>query len=75
MDNWSIKILKEKNEWENKKWISAPGLCQLVKEHYGENETIVGLEIGVASGWTMHHFLENLLNLNYLKFKIHLQSE
>ena len=63
MDEWNIRILKEQGEWESKKWISAPGLCDLVMHLFSEQETIVGLEIGVASGWTMNHFLQNLPNL------------
>jgi predicted O-methyltransferase YrrM len=30
---------------------------------FQQQEIIVGLEIGVASGWTMNHFLQNLSNL------------
>jgi predicted O-methyltransferase YrrM len=63
MDEWNIKVLKEQGEWEKKKWISAPGLCDLVDHLFGQKETLVGLEIGVASGWTMNHFLQNLPNL------------
>ena len=63
MNEWNIKLLKKQGEWERKKWVSAPGLCELVGKMFGANETIVGLEIGVASGWTMNHFLENLPNL------------
>ena len=63
MDEWNIKILKEQGEWEKKKWISAPGLCDLVDHLFGQQKTLVGLEIGVASGWTMNHFLQNLSNL------------
>ena len=63
MDEWNIRILKEQGEWEKKKWISAPGLCDLVDHLFGQQETLVGLEIGVASGWTMNHFLQNLSNL------------
>lgn len=63
MDEWNIRILKEQGEWEKKKWISAPGLCALVDHLFGQKETLVGLEIGVASGWTMNHFLQALPNL------------
>ena len=63
MDEWNIKTLKSNGEWEQKKWISAPGLCNLVQEMFGSNQVITGLEIGVASGWTMNHFLETLPNL------------
>ena len=63
MDEWNIRILKEQGRWDSKKWISAPGLCDLVMHLFSEQETIVGLEIGVASGWTMNHFLQNLSNL------------
>jgi predicted O-methyltransferase YrrM len=63
MDEWNIRILKEQGEWEKKKWISAPGLCALVDHLFGQKETLVGLEIGVASGWTMNHFLQDLPNL------------
>ena len=63
MDEWNIRILKEQGEWEKKKWISAPGLCDLVDHLFGQQETLVGLEIGVASGWTINHFLQNLPNL------------
>ena len=63
MNEWNIRILKEQGEWEKKKWISAPGLCDLVDHLFGQQETLVGLEIGVASGWTMNHFLQNLPNL------------
>ena len=63
MDEWNIRILKEQGLWESQKWISAPGLCDLVMHLFSEQETIVGLEIGVASGWTMNHFLQNLSNL------------
>jgi len=63
MDEWKIRTLKEQGQWESKRWISAPGLCDLVMHLFSEQETIVGLEIGVASGWTMNHFLQNLSNL------------
>lgn len=63
MSEWNIKFLKERGEWEQKKWISAPGLCDLVIERYGETGSVVGLEIGVASGWTMNHFLSRLPKL------------
>ena len=63
MSEWNIRILKEQGQWDSKKWISAPGLCDLVIHLFSEQETIVGLEIGVASGWTMNHFLQNLPNL------------
>ena len=63
MNEWNIKVLKAQNQWEKQKWISAPGLCDLVKHLFHQQETIVGLEIGVASGWTMNHFLQNLPNL------------
>ena len=63
MDEWNIRILKEQGEWEKKKWISAPGLCALVDHLFGQKETIVGLEIGVASGWTMNHFLQNIFQI------------
>ena len=63
MNEWKIRTLKEQGEWRKKKWISAPGLCTLVDHLFSKQETIVGLEIGVASGWTMNHFLENLPNL------------
>ena len=63
MDEWKIRTLKEQGQWESKRWISAPGLCDLVIHLFSEQETIVGLEIGVASGWTMNHFLQNLSNL------------
>ena len=66
MDEWNIRILKEQGEWEKKKWISAPGLCALVDHLFGQKETLVGLEIGVASGWTMNHFLQNLSNLKLI---------
>ena len=66
MDEWNIRILKEQGEWEKKKWISAPGLCDLVDHLFGQQETLVGLEIGVASGWTMNHFLQNLSNLKLI---------
>jgi len=66
MDEWNIRILKEQGEWEKKKWISAPGLCALVDHLFGQQETLVGLEIGVASGWTMNHFLQNLSNLKLI---------
>ena len=66
MDEWNIRILKEQGEWEKKKWISAPGLCDLVDHLFGQKETLVGLEIGVASGWTMNHFLQNLSNLKLI---------
>jgi predicted O-methyltransferase YrrM len=64
MSEWNIRKLKEQGLWESQKWISAPGLCDLVMHMFGEQETIVGLEIGVASGWTMNHFLQNLPNVN-----------
>jgi predicted O-methyltransferase YrrM len=64
MREWNIKTLKAQKQWESQKWISAPGLCDLVINLVGKEKTIVGLEIGVASGWTMNHFLENLPNLN-----------
>ena len=63
MNEWKIRTLKEQGQWESKRWISAPGLCDLVMHLFSEQETIVGLEIGVASGWTMNHFLQNLSNL------------
>ena len=63
MNEWNIRTLKEQGQWDSKKWISAPGLCDLVTHLFQQQETIVGLEIGVASGWTMHHFLQNLPNL------------
>jgi predicted O-methyltransferase YrrM len=63
MNEWSIRTLKEQGQWDSKKWISAPGLCDLVTHLFQQQETIVGLEIGVASGWTMNHFLQNLSNL------------
>ena len=66
MDEWNIRILKEQGEWEKKKWISAPGLCDLVDHLFGQQKTLVGLEIGVASGWTMNHFLQNLSNLKLI---------
>lgn len=63
MNEWNIRTLKEQGQWHSKKWISAPGLCDLVTHLFQQQETIVGLEIGVASGWTMNHFLQNLPNL------------
>lgn len=63
MNEWNIRTLKEQGQWDSKKWISAPGLCDLVTHLFQQQETIVGLEIGVASGWTMNHFLQNLSNL------------
>ena len=63
MNEWNIRTLKEQGQWDSKKWISAPGLCDLVTHLFQQQETIVGLEIGVASGWTMNHFLQNLPNL------------
>jgi predicted O-methyltransferase YrrM len=63
MNEWNIRTLKEQGQWDSKKWISAPGLCDLVTHLFQQQEIIVGLEIGVASGWTMNHFLQNLSNL------------
>lgn len=63
MDEWRIKVLKEQGLWEQKKWISAPGLCEIVKKTFGTGGLITGLEIGVASGWTMNHFLNEIPNL------------
>lgn len=63
MDEWRIKVLKEQDLWEKKKWISAPGLCDIVKKTFEAEGLITGLEIGVASGWTMNHFLNQIPNL------------
>ena len=57
---WNIKELKKANLWESRKYISATGLVPYVKS-LGEN--IRGLEIGVASGWNMNHFLNEIPDL------------
>jgi hypothetical protein len=62
MDCYVIEELKQKGEWDKVRYISAHGLVPFVKK-LNKNK-IVGLEIGVASGWNMHHFLENIPQLD-----------
>ena len=59
VDPWNIRELKQAGLWESRKYISATGLVPLVKEI----KAIKGVEVGVASGWNMNHFLENIPNL------------
>lgn len=59
---WDISYLKQTGQWESKKYISASGLVDVVKNINAD--TIMGVEIGVASGWNMNHFLANIPNLN-----------
>lgn len=62
---WLISELIENNEWEQRKYFSAPGLVPVVKQlALDENTPIVGMEIGVASGWNIHHFLSSIPNLH-----------
>lgn len=64
---WLISELIEKNEWEQKKYFSASGLVPIVKQLALDEETpIIGMEIGVASGWNINHFLSNIPNLHII---------
>jgi hypothetical protein len=64
---WLISELVEKNEWEQKKYISASGLVPVVKQLTIDEDTpIIGMEIGVASGWNINHFLSNIPNLHLI---------
>jgi len=61
MDTYVIEELIEKGEWDKVRYISAYGLVPFVKK-LGDN--IKGLEIGVASGWNMNHFLTRIPQLD-----------
>lgn len=60
---WSIRELKEANLWESRKYISATGLVPYIK---ALGEDIRGVEIGVASGWNMNHFLNEIPQLSLI---------
>jgi hypothetical protein len=64
---WLISELIDRNEWESKKYFSAPDLINVVKQLSPDiNTPIVGMEIGVASGWNIYNFLSNIPNLHLI---------
>lgn len=58
---WNIQELKDAGVWEKKRYVSAEGLVEEVKK-LGQ-KGLVGLEIGIASGWNMDYFLEEIPGL------------
>ena len=59
-DVWNIQELKDAGVWEKKRYVSAEGLVKEIKKL---GLSFVGLEIGIASGWNMDYFLEEIPGL------------
>lgn len=55
-----ISELEQQNKWSKVRYVSAEGLVPIVKQL---GQTIVGVEIGVAGGWNMNYFLQQIPNL------------